>query len=259
MTAADIAAYIGAAAWAPQILTWIYDAASKPKIRIVSAGTVEVGFSVFGPIINATLAISSDRRDALVEKITLQVTHHQGEKRQLAWRMLSENQQHIRDAQGNISSQYKNTPAVALKISTLALTEKTVGFRDPDFENAQRVTQTRIVEQFRHLETRVGNAAALDQLLGSIEFAQVQREFENYMYWRPGKYEFSFAAQLAGVKNPHVQRFEVEFAETDTANLRRNLELLTRYVRATLSTTVEERILIDWNWAYPVVSAASSK
>lgn len=258
MTVADIVAYIGAAAWAPQILSWIYNAVSKPKLTIVSARTVEVGFSMFGPIVNATLAISSERRDALIEKITLLITHQQGEKRQLIWRVLNENQQQIRDAQGNISSQYKNNPAVALKVSTLSLTEKTVGFHDPDFESASRSTQTSIIEQFRHLESLDGNAAALDQLFRSREFEQAQREFENFMYWKAGTYEFSFSAQLAGVKNPHVQRFAVAFVENNIAVLRKNLELLVPYARATLSTNVEEQKLITWNWAYPVVTAVSS-
>lgn len=258
MTAADIAAYIGAAAWAPQIVTWIYSVVSKPKLKIVSAGTVEVGFSMFGPIVNATLAISSDRRDALIEKITLQVTHQHGEKRHLEWRMLSENYQQMRDPQGNISSQYKNAAAVAVKVSTLALTEKTVGFRDPEFEYTQRATEARIVEQFRHFETRDGNAAALDQLLEGMEFEQAQRMLESYMYWKAGKYEFSFSAQLAGVKNPHVQRFVVTFGENDIAALRKNFELLPRYVRATLSTNAEDQKLVSWNWVYPPVTSIST-
>jgi hypothetical protein len=258
MTAADIVAYIGAAAWAPQIVTWIYRAVSKPRLTIVSAGTVEVGFSMFGPIVNATLAISSERRDALIEKITLQITHEHGEKRLLVWRMLNENQQQIRDPQGNISSQYKNNPAVALKVSTLALTEKTIGFHDPNFESMERVRAAGIVEQFRHLEGIGGNAAALDQLLSSIEFERARREFESYMYWRAGEYEFSFSAQLAGVKNPHVQRFAVTFVEGDIETLRKNFELLTRYTRAILSTNAEDQKLITWNWVYPAVTAISA-
>ena len=55
MTAADIAAYIGAAAWLPQIGAWIYNAVSRPELKIVSAGQIEIGFSMFGPIANATL------------------------------------------------------------------------------------------------------------------------------------------------------------------------------------------------------------
>jgi hypothetical protein len=258
MTSADIAAYIGAAAWAPQIASWIYGAVATPKLKIVSDGKIEIGFSMFGPIVNATLAISSERRDALIEKMILDITHHHGEQRRLVWRMLNEAQQQIRDAQGNISSQFKNNPAVALKVSTLSLTEKTVGFQDQDFERARYEAEARISEQFQHLESQQGNAKALDQLLGSMEFAQVQRNFENFMYWRAGEYDFAFSAQLAGVKRPHVQHFVVRFTESHVETLRRNLELLTRYVRAILSTNQAEKGLVIWNWAYPTIEPRSS-
>ncbi len=254
MTAADIAAYIGAAAWVPQIGAWIYSAASRPKLKIVSASKIEIGFSMFGPIANATLAISAERRDALVEKITLLATHEHGERRNLVWRFLNENQQQIRDPQGNISSQFKNIPAVALKVSTLTLSERIVGFHDPDFEELERSTSNRLIAQFRHLEAQVGNAAALEELLQSMDFQQAQREIENFMYWKAGKWEFLLSAQLAGVKNPHEQRFAVMFSESDITTLRKNLELLVPYFKTRL-TNPEDQKLITWNWAYPVITS----
>lgn len=256
MTPEQLAAYIGAAAWAPQIATWIYNAVAKPKLTIVSASTVEIGFTFFGPILNTTLAISSERRDALIEGLTLHITHERGEKRQLIWRHLSENQQQLRDAQGNISQFIKNNPAVALKVSTLALTEKTVGFQDPDYEVAYRASARRIADQFSHLTAQNDNATALAALLRSLEFEQVQRAFENYMYWKAGRYEFALLAQIAGVKKPHEQLFTVTLLESDIATLRRNLELLVPYVRSSLSTDPADQKLINWNWIYPGISAS---
>ncbi len=255
MTPADIAAYIGAAAWAPQIAAWLYHVSSKPRLKVVSARKVEIGYSMFGPIVNATLAISAERRDALVEKITLFATHEHGERRQLVWRFLNENQQQIRDPQGKISSQFKNNPAVALKVSTLALAERTVGFHDPEFEEFERTTSSSLVAQFRHLETQVGNAAALRQLLQSVEFGRAQREFERFMYWRDGRWSFLLSAQLAGVKSAHEESFEVTLTDDDIVVLRRNLEQLVPYTRATLSSDAQDQKLISWNWIYPVITA----
>lgn len=256
MTAADLAAYIGAAAWLPQIGTWFYEAYSRPKLKIVSAGKIEIGFSMFGPIANPTLAISAERRDALIEKMTLRVTHEHGEQHFLDWRFLNEVQQQIRDPQGNVSSQFKNTPAVALKVSTLSLTERIVGFRDPKFEELDRVTTGPLSAQFRHDETQMDNGAALERLLQCMEFKHAQRAFEDFMYWRAGKWEFLFFAQLAGVKKPHTQRFVVAFSDDDITTLRRNFDLLVPYVRAISSTNEEDRKLITWNWAYPSIVAA---
>jgi hypothetical protein len=37
MTAAEIAAYISAAAWAPQIVRWMYRAYVTPQIQVISS------------------------------------------------------------------------------------------------------------------------------------------------------------------------------------------------------------------------------
>lgn len=68
----------GCRALSPQIGDWIYNAFSEPELKIVSAGKIEIGFSMFGPIANPTLAISAERRDAPIEKMTLRVTHEHG-------------------------------------------------------------------------------------------------------------------------------------------------------------------------------------
>ena len=73
------------------------------------------------------------------------------------------------------------------------------------------------------------------------------------MYWRAGNWEFLFSAQLAGVKEPHIQRFTVTFSDDDITTLRRNFDLFVHYARATLSTNEEDRKLITWNWAYPSI------
>ena len=37
MTAAEIAAYIGAAAWLPQLLQWLYAWLKSPKLKLLSS------------------------------------------------------------------------------------------------------------------------------------------------------------------------------------------------------------------------------
>ena len=124
MTSAEIIAYIGAAAWLPQIGKWIYNSVAKSKLKIVSAPTVEIGYSTFGPIVNLTVAISVECRDALIEKITLKATHKKGEERHLTWKWLNGKQHQIQSATDAIAEVSKNQPAVALKVSTLSLAEK---------------------------------------------------------------------------------------------------------------------------------------
>lgn len=85
MTPAEIAAYVGAAAWAPQIAKYLYQTYAKPKLKLISAPTVSIGYSSSGPIVNLTTSISADRKDAVIEKMTFSVVHEKGEERELTW------------------------------------------------------------------------------------------------------------------------------------------------------------------------------
>ena len=58
MTPVEIAAYIGAGAWIPQIISWIYKRMSHPIVKIVADSQAEIGYSYYGPIFNLNLTIS---------------------------------------------------------------------------------------------------------------------------------------------------------------------------------------------------------
>jgi hypothetical protein len=124
MSPSDIAAYIGAAAWAPQIVQWLYAWAKRPTLKLASARNAQVGYSNAGPIVTLTTAISCERRDALIRKVRLKVKHEKGEERQLEWEWLKESQLQMSIPTGETLAFDKNQPALALKISTLLLVGK---------------------------------------------------------------------------------------------------------------------------------------
>ncbi|HQU09324.1 MAG TPA: hypothetical protein PLV25_05120, partial [Opitutales bacterium] len=97
----EIAAYIGAAAWLPQILAWIYRAVVKPKLRVVPNQMAEVGFTSFGPIFNVRIAFFVENRDLIIDGIDLVVRHEGGEERMFRWAGLGETFSEITDAAGN--------------------------------------------------------------------------------------------------------------------------------------------------------------
>lgn len=259
MTPGDIAAYIGAAAWLPQIGVWAYGALTTPKLKLVSAGNIEIWFSTFGPGVHATLAFSADRRDAFIEKMNLRATHEDGDKRDFDWRFLNDNQSQSRDAQGNISSQFRSFPAVALKVSTVSLVEKIVAFHNGQFEERFNPLLNKMMEIHRHNETKMGSAAAFEQLLQSLEFEQTQRVYLDSLFWRAGKWEFLITAKLTGVNRLHAQRFTVTFKDEDIVLLRRNFEQFVPYLKFICASGLEQQALyrkLMWTYAYPSVTNA---
>jgi hypothetical protein len=138
MTPAEIAAYIGAAAWLPQIATWAYRKFVQPAVTIVPDKYAEVGFTPFGPIFNVRMAFSTENKDLIVDGFELLLRHSDGDTRTLRWSGLSETFSEITDAAGNRQVVSRDQTPIALKIGTESLIEKFVRFQEPRYHEIDR-------------------------------------------------------------------------------------------------------------------------
>src|SRR5262245_57241996 len=152
MTGFEIAALVGATAWVPQIATWLYRAAVRPRIAIVAAATASVGYTTYGPILNVMIALSCSRKDAIVERIRLLIQHENGRQIDLTWMRLSETFSQIRGPAGEITEVSKDQPAIALKVGTLAVVEKIIGFQDVTFQRNALAEINDLVAAATHLD-----------------------------------------------------------------------------------------------------------
>lgn len=55
-------AIIGAAAWTPHIIEWVYRFFARPKITVYPHKNPQIGYTFFGPIINIDLALLSEKK-----------------------------------------------------------------------------------------------------------------------------------------------------------------------------------------------------
>ena len=90
MTPTEIVAYIGAAAWLPQVGKWVYDLWARPTLRIVPAQKIALTHNNLGPTVLLTASLSTEKRDALIEGAAFEISHEMGEKRHLVWVVVSE-------------------------------------------------------------------------------------------------------------------------------------------------------------------------
>ena len=181
MSPSEIAAYIGAAAWLPQILGWIYKAIIKPQVGLVPGPTPEVGYTSLGPIFNLSCAISASRRDAIIQNITIVMRHEKGQSTVLTWQTLNETFSQIRSATGETAEVSKKQPAIALKVSTLVLAEKLIGFQDPDFQERNRALANSLIELYNHLKKT--NPDYQEQTIKSKQFADLIDFYKKNVFW----------------------------------------------------------------------------
>jgi hypothetical protein len=232
MKPSDIAAYIGAAAWLPQIGTWIYGLWTKPKLRIVPSATVMLTYTNLGPAVQLTASLSTERRDALIERMELELCHELGEKRHLTWVFVSEYGQQITAPTGEVINFGRNQPATAIKITTETLTDRQILLQDPDFAKRAATLGDDVLEHYRFLKTKEENP--MKALFESKEIRPAREYFERSFYWKPGNYTFEISLKSASSNQNHLQKFAVVLSAADSDRLASNCKSFEEYVSAGL-------------------------
>jgi len=230
MSPADVAGWIGAAAWLPQIGNWIYSAWATPRLRIVPSATVSLTYARLGPTVQLTASLSTHRRDALIERMELDISHELGEQRHLTWVSVSEFGQRVTAPTGEVMNFGREEPATAIKITTEALTSRRVVLQDPGFAQKARVLFEEILEHYRYLKTK--DEDPMKTLLESKEFRPAREHFERGFYWKPGRYTFEISLKSDSSKKKHVQKFEIQLSNADSDRLASNCRLFAEYVSA---------------------------
>lgn len=248
-TAAEIAAYVGAGAWLPQIATWIYHAVVRPVITIVPERTVEVGFTSFGPIFNLRLALASKRADAVIDGIELDVRHADGATRILRWAGLKETLSEVRD-QAGLRQQVveRDEVPVALKLGTTSLVQRFVRFQEPAYHDSLEPLMSDLVAHFNHLKRT--DPEFVTKTIASQEIHTVIEARKQSFWWKPGKYSLRFS--LNSLDRISVRNDQAEFTLTasDIERLRANLDVLKIELENLVKSNIEDQAPppIVWNW-----------
>lgn len=253
MTAAEFAAYIGAAAWIPQIARLIYWKFVRAVVSIVPEQYAEIGFTLYGPILNMRMAFSVDRKSAVIDEFDLVLRHADGETRTLRWSGMSETFSEITDQAGNRQTVSRNSGPVALKLGTESLTEKFVRFQEPRYHETIQPALSKLVSQFVFLKKRGGDYVA--DTLASKEFHELLEARQNSFWWRPGRY--TMTVRLSSLKPISVTKAEYSFELTSSYidQLQENVEKL----RTELENTIKSNLPnfqaepLNWNWVNPTI------
>jgi hypothetical protein len=218
MSPADLAAYIGAAAWLPQIASWLYKSAAKPKLSVSPASTVDLSYDDSGPVVTLGFSISSERHDAIVESVGVHLRHEQGEERSLSW-----------VEAGDLSAQ-RLAPVTAIKVSTGALTDRRIVFRDVKFGKDIRKRRDDLIGQLNFLAAT--DIDPLPTVLKSKEAHEARQQFNQNWYWKPGVYRLEI--NLRSKFGMHSEAFQVTLSQADSDFLKQNCDLFSEFLAASL-------------------------
>ena len=194
------------------------------------SATAFLTYSNLGPTVQLTASLSTDRRDALIERMELEISHELGEKRHLTWVSVSEFGQQITVPTGEVMNFGRNEPATAIKITTETLTARQILLQDPSFAQKARTLGDEVLDHYRYLKTK--DEDPMKTLLESKELRPAREHFERSFYWKPGRYTFEIYLKSASSKDKHVQKFEIQLSNADSDRLASNCKLFAEYVSA---------------------------
>jgi hypothetical protein len=244
MTGSDIVAIVGAAAWIPQIVQWIYRALRKPKLELISAPRLIVGYTSNGPFLQLTASVSSQNEDVIITKMNISVRHQSGEERWLLWSSVTESLANFQIPTGESMGMNKPQSVLAIKASTETLSERHIAFADLSFiaELQDKINVAR--EHFKYLSSEVNEPA--EQVLHSKEFKEAQQFATQNIFWREGSYRLELKIHGRRLKTPHQEVFKVNLTRQDMDEIQKNLDLVNQDLKTQVAGA--PRTLVKWNF-----------
>ena len=248
MNHAEIAAYAGAAAWLPQIISWVHSVWARPKISVIPNKQIEVGYTYFGPIFNLKMALAVEKKDVVLDQIALILKHEKGDTHSFEWMGLQEVFSEISNLENNARQIIeKNQDPIALKLNTVGLVEKFVRFQEPGVHDRLRPLINKLSAKENFLKKK--NDYKFQDVLGSEELDELIKEYKNLFRWKAGRYIASFQFRSQQKIDVKDNAFVFELNVADVEKMERNLSLIDKHLEALIRSSKEEAQA--WNWINP--------
>lgn len=241
----EIAAYIGAAAWAPSIIGKIREYIVKPNLRLIPNSFGEISYTSSGPIINFQMAFAVESKDLILDGLTVKVAHEDGEERWFQWHGLAETISQVSDATGVKEIVRKDQVPIAIKILTSNLLEKFVRFQEPRYHARDNdLAQPLIALLDFTRQQNPQNYAA--EVLRSQPFDAAVRHRQDWFCWKEGRYDVTLVPSALQPFKAIDSRFSFSLSADNIATLRRNLPILRDDLEQIISNGRQTQA--PWQW-----------
>ena len=243
----DIIAILGALAWLPQIISWIYNWLKKPKISIYHDGEAEVGYIKNGNVFNLRLSFLAREKHALIDNIELILTDKDGAHHTLKWMWYSETFYELQGPAGN-STMAKQQNAIAINAFRDVLIEKFIGFQSIAFLEKRKQLAYKLTTFIEN--QRANGDIDIDAIKRSHEYNELIRLYKNSLLWKSGEYSAIARIHIADTNETidHKLNFRLSDLEIDTLN--KNIEFAKSVVDCEFIDATQQ-LTGAWLWAKP--------
>ncbi len=244
-----IVAYLGAAAWFPQILNWVYIYFTKPVLTITPAKFVSIGHTTFGPIFNLRLSINVDKKDTLIDFIGIELCHQSGSKHNFEWMGMTEFFSEVKNNKGENQVVQRDIVPISIKLSTLSLVERFFRFQDSIFIQSNKIELDKATETQQYMKKN--KLDYYDEFLKSKEFHDYLKFTRTSFYWQAGTYTVTFYVRSPEKIKFKKTIFKLELTQNNVDMLINNLN----EIKTDIEFLIKKPDLPDFsgqqgNWAW---------
>ena len=248
-----IIAIIGAAAWMPQIIKWIYAAFTKAQITFIFDSVSQIGFSTSGPIFNITIAITNEHKAIVIHNMQIEIVHNDsGEKHTFGW-------QGIVNTLGTLSAGEQKVPfekdqnAIAIKIGAGELEERFIRFQSIAFLEEIKPLFSRGADRLNIMRKK--GTDNYDEFLSSDEIIKLKEVMEHSFCWKPGHYKCSIISESTKPFKVKDNKFSFTLQVVDIEKLKFNTDLIHQDIENKVRASQPDfkQIPVPWQWVNPKI------
>jgi hypothetical protein len=256
MDAMNWVAIVGAAAWAPQIITWVCRTLTKPKVSLYADSKSQIGYNTLGPIFNVSFALLSEKKDAILNKFSVKLRHENGASYTFDWDGLSEDLSEIQNPLGPIMSIKKTSLPLVVKVLHTGVAQVFVRFQHRQFKANSKNLFASALDEYNLLKTsgKLSTAEDIEALVSNKEFNDVIKLFNSEFIWSAGKYTVTFEFKSPNKFKYKKSEYIFKLGQDDIDNLRKNianakLDIIEAAKRDIISGYKRKDIM--WEWRLP--------
>jgi hypothetical protein len=252
----DWVAVIGAAAWAPQILSWVCQFFTKPKITLYLHPATQIGYTTFGPIFNVSFALLSEKKDATLNNFSVSIKHENGASYTFNWDGLSEDLSEIQNPLGPTMSIKKTYLPLVVRVLHSGVAQVFVRFQYESFKAKFREKLQPAEETFQNMKNtgKLKTEQDIDTLTLRPEFLAIEKLIHSEFIWVAGKYTVVFNFQSPSRFRYKKNKYTFSLSQDDVDELRKNMNNIKLDITENAKSVALQDYKakeIPWIWRFP--------
>lgn len=253
----DWIAILGALAWAPHLIGVLKSWILKPKVRIITQKSVEIGFTTSGPIFNVRLAFAVENKDIVVSDIKIMLKHDSGEERVFEWQGITQHLGKMKMPNLGEMPYEKEHAVLAVKLNQKDIEERFVRFQEPTFINSKREYEKKAMRKMEYLKAE--GKYDKSRFLREQEMTDLYSFNKQAFPWKQGRYTVTIEMQSPEkfIVIDNVREFDLTPVDIDC--LEKNKKLLEIDYERMILGIDEEDDEFEWQWCHPVLLKPSDK